>query len=539
MTQHKCGTCRFYIEAGTQHGSCGNPANPRRDAVALLRPNELGCRAGWGKDYWVDGTQAAADPDQPGSSTEIDAEVTKPIPQVAIAPPMPLPGTAMRRNASGTAVQGLGVANEADMEGGVKRDLTMQGHPELNEQGIPIRNTAKRSSVAEAHRRALARRVKEQKLKEERDSLREVSAPVSTAAFIPEPINPAPRPTPAPVVPTAFTAPAQPLPDLPVKTGFPAVPFAAQHELLPKVEPSAPMMPKASEPPEPARESVAPPEQAVDRVIDTTAQESKRVLHLQAEPPAPLPEEETPTLPVQAKKEPAAMDQSEERMTPADDPEKKSTRYWDAPSTATPYRRIDPPAPRDNQRPVNEVGRPRAEAPAASSERMQRSIRTMAESRRAALPTRTAPEPPAAEPTTQPTPPTASAVTEPITPPAPVVVPPREIDEALLRQLETNWRTSELTARPEQRCGTCRYFRPTAGTQGTCGCTFTQVAGRPVEPGELACLSGLGTWWAAADNGWLESTERRPRRATPLLDALQREYEEELARLAPERRTAR
>jgi hypothetical protein len=46
-------------------------------------------------------------------------------------------------------------------DGGVKRDTPLENHPELNEQGIPYRNSAKRSSVAEAHRRALERREKE------------------------------------------------------------------------------------------------------------------------------------------------------------------------------------------------------------------------------------------------------------------------------------------------------------------------------------------------------------------------------------------
>ncbi|MGN6696578.1 MAG: hypothetical protein ACTHMR_00340, partial [Thermomicrobiales bacterium] len=53
MTNRQCGTCRFF-EAGMQqtHGRCRNPANPRRDDVALLRSTELGCRSGWGKDCW-------------------------------------------------------------------------------------------------------------------------------------------------------------------------------------------------------------------------------------------------------------------------------------------------------------------------------------------------------------------------------------------------------------------------------------------------------------------------------------------------------
>ncbi|HEX5506627.1 MAG TPA: hypothetical protein VFW96_28685, partial [Thermomicrobiales bacterium] len=47
---------------------------------------------------------------------------------------------------------------------------------------------------------------------------------------------------------------------------------------------------------------------------------------------------------------------------------------------------------------------------------------------------------------------------------------------------------------------------------------------------ELGCLTALGAWWIETDDGWLEKTEaRRPRRATPLLDALERELTEQVA----------
>jgi len=124
-----------------------------------------------------------------------------------------------------------------------------------------------------------------------------------------------------------------------------------------------------------------------------------------------------------------------------------------------------------------------------------------------------------------------------LTPPPQPEVAPRQIDDALLRQLETDWRSRALEAHSGQRCGSCRFFQSADGGKGSCGCAFTAVYRRPVEPQELGCLNALGTWWAASDEGWLERTERRPRRATPLLDALLRDHEaEESVRASGERR---
>jgi hypothetical protein len=120
-----------------------------------------------------------------------------------------------------------------------------------------------------------------------------------------------------------------------------------------------------------------------------------------------------------------------------------------------------------------------------------------------------------------------------------VEAPLRHIDESLLRQLEVDWRTQALAAHAGQRCGTCRYFQAVdSGERGTCNCAFAGSYRRNVDAQELDCLGALGTWWAATDEGWLQRAEnRRPRRATPLLDALLREYEAtEAAEQSQERR---
>jgi len=94
-----------------------------------------------------------------------------------------------------------------------------------------------------------------------------------------------------------------------------------------------------------------------------------------------------------------------------------------------------------------------------------------------------------------------------------------------------------------QRCGTSRYYQAgDGGERGTCNCAFAGTYRRDVEAQDLGCLSALGTWWAATDDGWLQRVDhRRPRRATPLLDALIREYEASEVELEPQerRRSAR
>jgi hypothetical protein len=122
---------------------------------------------------------------------------------------------------------------------------------------------------------------------------------------------------------------------------------------------------------------------------------------------------------------------------------------------------------------------------------------------------------------------------------------PRPVDQALLRQLEAEWREQALQTQAGRRCGTCRYFRSPSGVpdgaggggaSGVCGCQVAGTYHQPVTTQELGCLNALGSWWAASDEGWLQKAEsRRPRRATPLLDALEREMAER-AELVPERR---
>ncbi|HEY8599749.1 MAG TPA: hypothetical protein VIL85_15025 [Thermomicrobiales bacterium] len=573
MTQRKCGTCRFY-EVGAQHGWCRNPASPRCDDVALLRPDELGCRVGWGKDYW------AVAPGVIGGSGPVafdpDAQPTHPIPTIASSPAANLATVAAtltpnavakgRRGIHGPAIAPSGgtmPSVSAAKDDGVKRDTTLEGHPELNEQGIPYRNSSKRSPVAEAHRRALERREKERLAKEAHE--RELAKARENAAPIPVVSSVAPEPS-ASRPPLIGPLPEVHLRPMPIKPEGEKFALTSLSDMRVRHEPRPAMMPKpplpVAEEPDPVVIPVA--EDAVDRVIQNvepilpdTARESNAPIPSAPETSAPAQAapRELPTQNTAVEKRPNRIplpsnDGLPTRLAtgaPVAGPEPaepgKPTRYWHEPSPSGRYQRMDlPPVPegelplesRVEQRHVQSIARPQPQPP-VSTERSggRRGIRTLEEAKHGIEPALSAPpvEAPPIEP------PRIPIEKRPVVtaPPVPEVAP-REIDEALLRQLETNWRTQELAAHVGQRCGNCRFFRPTPGGQGTCGCSFSNAYEQQTGPQDLSCLDGIGTWWAATDEGWLERTERRPRRATPLLDSLLREREEELARSMPERR---
>lgn len=216
------------------------------------------------------------------------------------------------------------------------------------------------------------------------------------------------------------------------------------------------------------------------------------------------------------------------------------SRYWDQPAPGRRFTRMTPPpapapeaapprqaAPDEVTRPIQPVGRAEAE-PAPAPERPARPIRPLAATQPVEAPK---PEARPAFPRNQRRggqagPPPAPKAAEAAQAPPPL--PPRQIDPALLRQLEDEWREQALQAQAGKHCGNCRYFRPAeGGERGACGCQFAQSYRQPVASGQLGCLGPLGSWWAANDEGWQQKVEpKRPRRATPLLDALERELAE-------------
>lgn len=53
MTQHKCGTCRYFEEGGfAGSGRCGHPLRKNIQQMVLVRKSELACRTDWADDLW-------------------------------------------------------------------------------------------------------------------------------------------------------------------------------------------------------------------------------------------------------------------------------------------------------------------------------------------------------------------------------------------------------------------------------------------------------------------------------------------------------
>ena len=53
MTQHKCGTCRYFEEGGfAGSGRCGHPLRKNIQHMVLVRKSELACRTDWANDLW-------------------------------------------------------------------------------------------------------------------------------------------------------------------------------------------------------------------------------------------------------------------------------------------------------------------------------------------------------------------------------------------------------------------------------------------------------------------------------------------------------
>ncbi|MGN6561532.1 MAG: hypothetical protein ACTHMU_02625, partial [Thermomicrobiales bacterium] len=369
--------------------------------------------------------------------------------------------------------------------------------PYLNEKGVRLPGV-RGWGVAEAHRRGLERG------EAERDSAqaRRAAAPAPLVTGTPG-IAPArspfgPPPSPAPALTTSAPSPAAPRPAPP--------------------EVSAPVR------------RFTPP-------METPAAHQRETVPLPSRPIEERPHELTPALPtrttsvatpsrvttanVEAEQRPAA---SAAPTTPT----RGASRYWDQPVPGPRFSRLrpEPAEPAAEQPPLaatQPVAPPRgpSELPA---EPPRRTIRSLGTTPAAETQPVVPPPPPAEEsrPVMQRLPRTEPAVVAP--PPAPPEVAPRQVDETLLQQLAAEWRSQALEALAGQHCGSCRYFQTSDGQHGSCACQFTPCYRQPVGGGELGCLTGLGTWWAPTDEGWLQRAEpRRPRRATPLLDALERE----------------
>lgn len=510
VTNRLCGTCRFFEASTLQtHGWCRNAAYPRRDELALLRKTELGCREGWQKDYW----EARAD------GGAVEGSLTSPEVAPGNVAAMPVGAGIMPLTPlSDDDLPPLSPAAAAPPGGQdivVGQNAPLRGHSELDDEGVPLRQV-RRSSVQDAHRRALERRQAERAARAERRSAgRAVPATVR-----------AERPA-ASLAPSAAAPPVQPPP-------MTATRPPAQETAIDRVVKSEPadlevrMFASTPEPqqglPQPAVNTTPaappPPPLEVGPARPQAGQTERVAARFAAEPPPP-PSAPRPTAPAA---EPRYWDETSPgarftRMRPVEEPALASE-----PAPPTSRRAIPTAPPRDAEQParaVRQVGRPRPEPPLAAPAAEERPTRTIR--------SRTPVEPVEAPATEE-----RLARTERSLPvvesPAPSEAPPRQADPSLVRQLESEWREQMLAAAQGRRCGSCRYYRGGESGRGACHCQFAPTYRQAVPANDLSCLNPLGSWWGPTDEGWLEKTEqRRPRRATPLLDALERELAEQVA----------
>ena len=103
--------------------------------------------------------------------------------------------------------------------------------------------------------------------------------------------------------------------------------------------------------------------------------------------------------------------------------------------------------------------------------------------------------------------------------------------------LQAEWYLAERRRNQGKRCGNCRDFRPAeTGDRGYCRNRFAFPAPQLVNPHDLACLSSLGTWWAASDRWWLHHAQMLPQdNPTPQADRILDEMRAQEDREQPER----
>jgi hypothetical protein len=116
-------------------------------------------------------------------------------------------------------------------------------------------------------------------------------------------------------------------------------------------------------------------------------------------------------------------------------------------------------------------------------------------------------------------------------PPVPGVNPDRS-------SIGAEWEAQERQRNRGKRCANCRHFQVAeSGDRGWCRNRFAFPTPQLVGPSDLACISGIGTWWAANDQWWLAKAGLPVQTGpTPLADALLEEMHEQERRRAAFRR---
>jgi hypothetical protein len=118
-----------------------------------------------------------------------------------------------------------------------------------------------------------------------------------------------------------------------------------------------------------------------------------------------------------------------------------------------------------------------------------------------------------------------------------VAPPPGPPEGAPANPLEAEWYQAERQRHRGKRCANCRDFQVAeSGDRGWCRNRFAFPTPQLVGPNDLACLSCIGTWWAANDQWWLAKAPAPLQQPTPYADALLEEMQEEERRHAVVRR---
>lgn len=106
--------------------------------------------------------------------------------------------------------------------------------------------------------------------------------------------------------------------------------------------------------------------------------------------------------------------------------------------------------------------------------------------------------------------------------------------------LNAQWYTEQRAQHRGKRCANCRDFRrPAEGSDhGYCKNPWAFAAPQAVQPHDLACLSALGTWWAANDEWWAsrpvpERDNREDARTDQVLNEWQEREERPRSRRHP------
>lgn len=103
--------------------------------------------------------------------------------------------------------------------------------------------------------------------------------------------------------------------------------------------------------------------------------------------------------------------------------------------------------------------------------------------------------------------------------------------------LEMAWYQGERQRHRGKRCANCRDFQVAeSGDRGWCRNRFAFPTPQLVGPNDLACLSCIGTWWAANDQWWSAKAPSPQQQPTPFADALLEEMQEDERRHATIRR---